>query len=386
MKNSLDRKLERISNIWNSYIWEYKFCNSRIKFTSDVKSNYFGDITGYFSDTFGLIYYDSKPEESSESKFTQSIGSAISFLQAIYVQQDFVEELLHIFKCDIDKGDLKQDRNYYLNRNIRNELVGHPIRKQVVDGESRLLSSVIFSNSNSDSTIAYLRYHSDDNYKFKEITHSRKEIIERHSNFLNLYFDKIINKLKHILRDFRKKIVQVEVAAEKGTFASIVKFVEDSFENIVKTNYLYDRPGLMRAFELKDKHIRYKNLTEIFLDDLKQSINDIKIDIDEQLADKDRTNVDYSANNYIVPKIKIVLARKGNKAKKSEPISYHYELGKLVERRGFQEFEMFSSFLKNKCIGNAAVLDELDNMRSCYSDMFEYYCSYYYIDKLLSNK
>jgi hypothetical protein len=129
MREILDRKRSKISDIWNNYIWEYKFCNSKIKFTNDVKSNYFGDILNYFSDTFEIIYADKKTES-----FSENIENSISFLQAIYIQQDFIEELLHIFKCNVNKGILKQDPNYSINRELRNELVGHPIKKSPIDG------------------------------------------------------------------------------------------------------------------------------------------------------------------------------------------------------------------------------------------------------------
>jgi len=107
MRETFEKKLHKISDIWNFYIWDYKFCNSKIKFTPDVKSNYFGDILNYFSDTFNLIYNSRKTET-----FSENIERSISFLQAIYIQQDFIEELLYIFKCDLHKGDLKKDLNY----------------------------------------------------------------------------------------------------------------------------------------------------------------------------------------------------------------------------------------------------------------------------------
>ena len=146
MRDVLDKKLDKISDFWNNYIWEYKFCNSKIKFTPDVQSNYFGDILRYFSDTFNLIYNHKKADT-----FSDNIETSISFLQAIYIQQDFIEELLHIFKCNVDKGDLKKDTNYSINRELRNELVGHPIRKSDINGTRQLLSSTIFSNS-TDAT------------------------------------------------------------------------------------------------------------------------------------------------------------------------------------------------------------------------------------------
>lgn len=124
MKSDVENKLHRIANIWNHFIWEYKFCSQKIKFSEDVKSNYFGDILGYFQDTFDIIF-----TERNTKSYVDRFSYHMSLLQAIYIQQDFIEELLIIFKCGVDKGELKKDEDYSVNREIRNELVGHPIRK-----------------------------------------------------------------------------------------------------------------------------------------------------------------------------------------------------------------------------------------------------------------
>ena len=124
MKEDIKYKLKQIANIWNDFILDYQFCKSKIKFTPEVKTNYLGDILGYFEDTFDIIF-DQRESNSYSARFSNNI----SLLQSIYVQQDFIEELLIIFKCGIDKGDLKKNMDYSLNREIRNELVGHPIRK-----------------------------------------------------------------------------------------------------------------------------------------------------------------------------------------------------------------------------------------------------------------
>jgi hypothetical protein len=64
MKEMFYRKRSEISDIWNNSIWKYKFYNSKIKFTNDVKSNYFGDILNYLSDIFEIIYGDKKQKIS----------------------------------------------------------------------------------------------------------------------------------------------------------------------------------------------------------------------------------------------------------------------------------------------------------------------------------
>jgi hypothetical protein len=60
MKTVVEDKLNRIADIWNYFIWDYKFCSSKIKFNDDVKTNYFGDILGYFSDTIDIVFSKNK--------------------------------------------------------------------------------------------------------------------------------------------------------------------------------------------------------------------------------------------------------------------------------------------------------------------------------------
>ncbi|RIV32849.1 hypothetical protein D2V08_10485 [Flagellimonas lutimaris] len=197
MKEEVRYKLDRIADIWNHFIWEYDFFKRKIKFTPEVRTNYFGDILGYFQDTFDIIFSDGE-----SNSYSGRFSNQISLLQSIYVQQDFIEELLLIFKCGIEKGDLKKDFNYSINREIRNELVGHPIRKH----NGQFISSFLFGYNGGSDKIVYLRYHKDNNYKFESMEYPVSEIIERHKDFLNKYFDEILNKLKQILLNLSKKL------------------------------------------------------------------------------------------------------------------------------------------------------------------------------------
>src|SRR5664280_340088 len=135
MKTEVEEKLDRIADIWNYFIWDYKFCSGKIKFNDDVKTNYFGDILGYFKDTLDIVFQTKKA-----TNFNDKFSFSISFLQEIYIQQDFKQEMLEIFKTGINKRDLKQDPSYYINRELRNELVGHPIRKF----QDKLVSSTLY--------------------------------------------------------------------------------------------------------------------------------------------------------------------------------------------------------------------------------------------------
>jgi len=384
MREILGKKRKKISEIWNNYIWEYKFCNSKIKFTDDVKSNYFGDILNYFSDTFDIIYADKKTEV-----FSENIENSISLLQAVYIQQDFIEELLHIFKCNIDKGSLKQDVNYSTNRELRNELVGHPIRKIDIDGTRQLLSSTLFSNSVTDKQISYLRYHKDNNYKFEEVKHLKTDIIKRHSCFVETYFDIIIEKLKGILKSFELKLGEIENVIQNAPFENVVKIVTDSFEHIFKTNYLYNPEILKNIYNLKDKNKRYLNAIEMFYNDLNQSLKERKEEITELINDKDRHS-NIRNKKTIVPKITTYLENSEDDSSTNEklqqknyPKTFHYEMSKLISRDDAYNFTFYTSLLKNKFNHNKLVMSEIENMKLNFSDTLEYYCSYYLIDKLL---
>lgn len=378
MRDVLDKKLDKISDIWNNYIWEYKFCNSKIKFTPDVKSNYFGDILSYFSDTFNLIYNHKKADT-----FSDNIEASISFLQAIYIQQDFIEELLHIFKCDIDKGDLKKDNNYTVNRELRNELVGHPIRKSDINGTRQLLSSTIFSNSTNAAKISYLRYHLDNNYKFEKITHNKEDILKRHNAFLEFYFDTIIEKLKGILSLFKAKIEEIEKVVANASFENVIKIVSDSFEYIFTTDYLYKPDILLEVYKLKDTNQRYVNAIEKFQRDLNQFLFETKQDIDDLINDTDRFS--FKRTDEEIIHTEIIFVERNNKFDTSKiPISYHYELSKLVDRSDVAKFRLFSSLLKSKCEGKELVLAEIENMEMNLDNTLEYYCSFHLVDKELN--
>ena len=56
MKTAVEDKLDRIADIWNYFVWDYKICSNKIKSNEDVKTNYFGDILGYFKDTLDIVF------------------------------------------------------------------------------------------------------------------------------------------------------------------------------------------------------------------------------------------------------------------------------------------------------------------------------------------
>lgn len=364
-KEELKDKLDRIRNIWNNFILEYKYCQKKIKFTPEVQTNYFGDILGYFHDTFDIIY--SKREgETNADRFSNQI----SLLQSIYVQQDFIEEILSIFKIEINKGDLKKDSNYIINRDIRNELIGHPIRKH----EGKFISSCVFGYNGGNTKIVYLRYHKDNNYEFESMEFEICDIISRHSDFLNTYFDLILKTLNRILNDYRKQIENLERLIDNKNFTEILNIISVFHESIFEFDFIYDKESLLEVYSKKDEHRRYQNLIDKFYIDLKETLREKKeysIELFEPTKIFVESEVEIQTFN-----IQLIDSTKKND---NESVNYHYELGKLATKRNPQDFYFFGGNLRSMCINNPLVIDELKHMESNIYNKVEYYCAYWLI-------
>lgn len=366
MKTTVEDKLDRIADIWNYFIWDYKFCSNKIKFNEDVKTNYFGDILGYFKDTLDIVFTSNK-----YTNYTDKFSFTISFLQAVYIQQDFVQEMLEIFKTGIDKGALKKDPTYYINRDLRNELVGHPIRKF----EDKLISSTLFSYQEKKDEIQYLRYHKDNNFKFESKTYKIAEIQERHREFLEKYFDEILLKLKSILEEYLSELDKLENVIDKHDFKTVLKLVELYFEAIFKSDFVYDKDSLSKIYNRRNEHLRYQNFIDKFYNDLRTAIAEKRNSVKDVFERKaiDRTSFD----SLSLPKIEIVFASTDDKEEIEKPRkeTYHYEIGKIATKRNSMDFDFFGGILKAKCKSNDLVLGELEHMEQNITDEIEYYTS-----------
>lgn len=377
MIEEIEYKLNQIANIWNHYIGEYNFCKKEIRFDLEAKTNYFGDILGYFQDTNDIIFNYTNPTNQSE-RFSKQI----SLLQSIYVQQDFIEELLRLFKLNINKWDLKKDPNYYINRDIRNELVGHPIRRE--NGNGKLISSCLFGYNGDTDKITYLKYHKDKDYNLESVKIPVNEIIERHENFLNYYFDKILFKLKSILKKYIREIEILENLIDKKNFSELLQIVSVYYESIFKSDFIYDKESLLIIFSKKHEHIRYQYVIDKFYEDLKSNLKDTKDNISELIEPKKV----YDTIDYEKPIFNIHFVTESDLSKNQpqRTISYNYELGKLATRRNPTDFEFFGGCLKRMCLDNELVIKELNHMSKNIGNKIEYYSSYYLICKVLREK
>lgn len=378
MKTDIEFKLDKISDIWNYFIWDYRYCSSKIKFDDDVKTNYFGDILGYFQDTLDIVF----KAEKLPTEYSEKFSHTISFLQAIYIQQDFVIEMLGIFRTGIEIGQLKPDPSYSINRDLRNELIGHPIRKR----EGKLISSTLFSYQALPDKIQYLRYHTDNNFKFESKTYSIADIRKRHKTFLEKYFDVILLKLRSILDEYLNELQKLENVIAKHDFSTVLKLVELYFEAFFKSDYVYDKKSLLKIYELKDEHERYGNFINKFYNDLQSAISDKRGSVHE-IYNRKRT--DYSKTiDKEMPKIEIPFSNTAEKERLNGQTnqSYHYEIGKIATKRNPVDFDFFGGILRDRCKDNDLVQNELNHMERNIDNEIEYYTSLRLICKELKEK
>ena len=271
----LENKLKELNEIWVTYFFSYPFFQNKIRFTEEERTNYVGVIFGYFRDSFDVVFATPPAKFSS---YVEKFTYQIALLQSIYVQQDLTEELLRIFKTGINRDTLNNDPNFKINRDIRNELVGHPISRNT---DFSLRSSTVFGYEKSGNSIQYLKYEFP---KEKNVVQTIEifDLLSRHIDFLNTYLVKLIEKSYSLLAKFKTEVLDVlENLLKSGNVSNIIRFCtihfkdEFDYQNEIKLNQI----EVLSATSSHPRYIHSYNLywqfMSDFLIDINRSINNI---------------------------------------------------------------------------------------------------------------
>ncbi len=187
--NDMRNSFKNFDNVSNQYIYS--------KFN-------FSDVYEYFCKIFELVDLDTDKKVSFNDGFIRFFG----LLQAIYVQQDLTDAIANVFDVNI-KGNL----NKRLNRDLRNELIGHPLSDERSSNEcktnkcnnnaNQIKSTIILKSINSKS-IHYISY-VPENENHPDKIADIDSILKRHIDFLNESFDLILAKcFKELQRQVSK--------------------------------------------------------------------------------------------------------------------------------------------------------------------------------------
>jgi hypothetical protein len=317
--NRIKSKLTKINSHWNEYYFIKEFFQKKINFTDEVKTNYYGDLNNYLHDTLDLV----KPFKKIKSD-KDYISQMIILLQVIYTQQDLIDELLYIFKL---QKSTNKDKNP--NRDIRNELIGHPISRDKRDN-NKLKSSILFDIVNKDEN--YISYAKYSMRKSELKKYSVQEIIENHKIFLNKYLDEILEKIEREIKEYQKQIEKVF----KIPFVKQFDYLEKIDKNLLSSiSYIFEKDSLKYYYQNMRKHRRYL---------------------------------------YCLKQYKRVLK---SMIKKEEDKTKYYSLIEVYDREQLQKKDKIFTidFYIKKYKNNRVILNELENMKLYIDFNKEYYAS-----------
>ncbi|WP_153796798.1 hypothetical protein [Foetidibacter luteolus] len=360
-------KLHKISDAWNYFFLETEFLQKQINYAydEDIKTNYYGDILHYFLDTFGLI-----TDENFKKSPDNHVFNAIGLMQSIYIHQDLMDELLYIFKLP---ASVLKDKTP--NRTIRNELIGHPIRKL----KNELQSSVLFRFDSPTNAITYVLYEKANNFKGKIVNYSTDSIIKNHSAFLNKYFDVMLRKICAVFIRYNKKLDILSKLIEKGVaFDKLLNYAKQFAEQIFKSHYIFDYEYLLDYYQKRHTHPRYQNAVDQFLINLKEFVKDKQEAIEQFINPKELS----SSEIETVVRIRYITLNENEISEEQEvdqvrkqKENIHYELSKLAERNPVFGIQYF----KRKFQDCPVIFAELLHMEDNNHDDKEYYAAFEYI-------
>lgn len=376
MKTLIEIQLRQIRDIWINFILDSNYCLSQIKFTEEVQTNYLMEILGYFSDTIDTVFTETKTQNQHDKfRFT------IAFLQALYVQQDLIVEMLDIFNIGITKKDLEKIPAYSINRRIRNELVGHPISRR----NNKLISTTLYSYQAGNEEIQYLKYCPEDNFNFKVNTYKISEIQLRHKELLEEYLDIILETLKNNLSGYLSELEKLKSNLENLDLESLISLAALYFKSLFEVEHLYDGYSLIEIYKKRHQHVRY----QLYINKFYNDFHSILLEKIESINVIMRSKPDHSmAAETHLPKFKVIIKQSSNEKIKEKPYheTYTYELNKIATKRNQSDFDFFSKILRDKCISNKLIVSELEHMRNNFSNIIEYYTSFNLIREELGKR
>ena len=223
----------------------------------------------------------------------------------------------------------------------------------------------------------YIKYTKDDSIAGEEKIFKIKDIIASHRDYLNKYFDIILEKIREILKKYSKKIKELESALEKEIdFEKIVSLTSQRYENIFKSNWLYNVRCLKECNERRDEHERYKYAVDCFKQELKENLIETQSNISERISEVKLEKETIKSVEQPKREFIFVIAEASDMIIEQD---YHYHLGKLYEKQPSCDISDFKKTFKD----NSKIMEELDNMEINNS---EYYISHNYLSYLIKNK
>lgn len=366
VKISILEKIHLINDIYlNSFHDEPHLFNALRKEDGSkrIENHIFYDILDTMSNTWCCI-----------DEIRQKIGSKISkgeyitiisgCFQILYVQQDLLDELLWICKITNEQTSILRQSI----RDIRNELIGHPINTQVLEKEGKkLISTAVWCWSDAESVnglqkIEYLYRCEGNGSKQNHKVFRLINVLDQHEQYVELCVDLVLNTFKeHLERHINNKQAKVlDILTGENVCVNDLKIAvkliaEDKVGNFQAWNKMhgyYSFENLVNAIDKIESNERYRYFVRKYFEEVKQIFNG------EGTNNSHYREIIMALNGYKkvfepyegeFPIIRIVRASDSNQIemKRSLSESTHYYMSKLFEQKYYSDIATLRRILKD---------------------------------------
>lgn len=357
----LNEDLETIIDFWDSFGYENFLILDKLNCGSNYADNFIQDIFDLLGSTFPIL--EQKIRTSNKALY---ISDVTGLLQIFYVHQDLLIELEKIFGVNLNH-DLKKSI-----RNLRNELVGHPVNWRQVEKENRrsenfekrrgdeiLESSVFWNDEYSSQRISYVIYHKENSYLRKKKEYEIKHLKEAHISFLRDSFQRIINKINEIKESYIAHLESFQKWMDaKKDISDKIDIVFSKLSFLFEHDKLFTFENLKIIYTVKDTHPRYLFALNMFLDSTQTALNN---EITEY-SGSNTESVSYKGSQI------------GQIGKEYRPL-----LSKIREGKE----NLFLPTYENVFIETEEIREEFEHLRNNKDSDLEYYSAFEYLKHLL---
>lgn len=262
----------------------------------DDDFNIFIPALNYLFDLLDVVFRDYGQIEHIKENvlFAHKFTMQISLLQAIFVQQDLIKEMLESLTLKNEFENQIRNSDYKDLRDIRNKLIGHPISRDRKDKKLDSVALIGLANKNP-GIIEFVRYDRSNKFKIqlknypdgkgKNVSRlaDRYEVTDlqvRHLRNLKSALEIITLKLDTVFRDYLaklehlKKELSVKVDLPDFNQKKIGELVSDLGVKDKDLHYLYNDQGLIDNKRLQKIINRLPNNVDIKIDHILSLLED----------------------------------------------------------------------------------------------------------------
>lgn len=358
---SISEKINAISHFWIYYACGYQTIRKKLNWPEKNNPTFFFDIVEYLKFSSELVF----------EKYNQNTGNLLSLtgaIQMMYVQQDLLDELRIIFRLP------QANKTGYILRQMRNELIGHPISW---DKKGKLQSTVLWNGGFDGEVIEYVKYASENNFvPEKETKYTASELIEQHKQFVNKQLDEIIREINSIRKKYQSQIVGILKLQDDITeFQKYLRLTQQLFEGVFEQSHAFKPDILQQCYAKIHEHNRYKYAIKLFINTIRNQVSETVEELEKGLNEKRHyvPSQDFKVN---------LISNAKNLASNNKNHNVDYILSKLVERKPV----CIPSDLLSYVNEDSLAIAEIKHMEKYYQNDLEYYSAFEYLCFLIGQQ